>query len=152
MIDKKVFWYKLFSCFSSNSQLGINDLHFCWYELKVDLIKLYRKLTLRYFFLICSSSKLLEILCALCKPPRIAFFGDCWWPVIGYLRFFYCNRCFNDTVFIHNFRIQEFARIYLYCQLYIQVIVIQFFEKFIWLILDPFAINIIDITLVKFWF
>ena len=107
MIDKKVFWYKLFSCFSSNSQLGINDLHFCWYELKVDLIKLYRKLTLRYFFLICSSSKLLEILCALCKPPRIAFFGDCWWPVIGYLRFFYCNRCFNDTVFDYNFSIQE---------------------------------------------
>ena len=36
---------------------------------------LYGKLTLRYFFLIqdFSSSKLLEILCALCKSPRIAF-------------------------------------------------------------------------------
>ena len=120
----------VFLCFSSNSQLGINDSHFCREELKVDWIKLYGILTLRYFFLIrfFSSSKLLEILCALYKSPRIAFllyFWDCWWPVIGYLRFFYCNRCFNDTVFNHNFRIQEFARIYLYCQLYIWVIVIQ---------------------------
>ena len=25
-------------------------------------------------------------------------FGDCWWPVIRYLRSFYCNRCFNDII------------------------------------------------------
>ena len=38
-------------------------------------MKLYGKLTLRYFFLIrcISSSKLVEILSALCKSPRIAF-------------------------------------------------------------------------------
>ena len=43
--------------------------------MKVNWIKLYGKLTFRYFFLICyfSSSKLLEILCALCKSSRIAF-------------------------------------------------------------------------------
>ena len=56
--------------------------------------------------------------------------------MFGYLRFSYHNRCFNDTIFNHNLHIQEFARIYLYCHCYIRVIVIQFFEIFIWLILD----------------
>ena len=56
--------------------------------------------------------------------------------MFGYLRFSYHNRCFNDIIFNHNLRIQEFARIYLYCHCYIRVIVIQFFEIFIWLILD----------------
>ena len=81
-------------------------------------MKLYGKLTLRYFFLIgcILSSNLLKF-----NVPYVN---------LEKLRFFYYNRCFNDTIFNHDFRIQEFARIYLYCQLYIRVTVIQFFEKF----------------------
>ena len=92
-------------------------------------------------------------LCALCKFPRIAFllyfFGaadDLW------LGIFYYSRCFNDTIFNYNFRIQEFFRIYFYYHLYDWEIIIQFCENFIWLILDLFTINIIHKVFVKFWF
>ena len=93
-----------------------------------------------------SNSKLLEILCALCKYPRIAFFYT-FWGLLMTSDWVYYNRCFNDTtIFNHNFHIQEFARIYLCCHLYIPVIVIQFFEKFIWLIFGILILTYSDFT------
>ena len=90
-------------------------------------MKLLGKLTLRYFFLIrCFSSlKLLEISSTLCKSPRIAFHlwfcGTADDYLLGILDSFTKT---DVTIFNHNFRIQVFARIYLYCQLYIEVIII----------------------------